>query len=91
MVTQIVNGIEREMTAEEVADALVNIPTKAERMAAREAAKTERVKAALGRSRSVEKLLLKISFLQENRIRTLEGREALSAAQFRAWVDNQID
>jgi hypothetical protein len=35
--------------------------------------------------------MLKVSFLQENRIRALEGKQPVTAAQFRAWVENQIE
>jgi len=37
-----------------------------------------------------DRVLLKIAFLQENRIRLLEGKAEITKAQFRAWVDAQI-
>ena len=36
-----------------------------------------------------DRVLLKISFLQENRLRLLEGKAVITARQFRAWVDAQ--
>jgi len=42
-------------------------------------------------ARSIDKVMLKISFLQENRIRTLEGKQPITAQQFKDWVRSQID
>jgi len=50
-----------------------------------------RIKAEFDNQDSVNKVLLKISFLQENRIRVLEGQPEITATQFRTWVDGQID
>ena len=40
---------------------------------------------------SIDKVLFKISFLQENRIRALEGKQPITAQQFKDWVRGQID
>lgn len=40
---------------------------------------------------SIDKVLFKISFLQENRIRALEGKQPITAQQFKDWVRTQID
>ena len=40
---------------------------------------------------SVNKVLLKIGFLQENRIRVLEGKPKITTQQFRNWVGRQIE
>jgi len=37
-----------------------------------------------------DRVLLKIAFLQENRIRLLEGKAEITKEQFRTWVDGQI-
>ena len=58
--------------------------------AERDAARIQRIKSEFDSQSSVNKVLLKISFLQENRIRVLEGKPKITAAQFRTWVDNQI-
>jgi len=50
-----------------------------------------KIKRELYRQGSTNEVLLKISFLQENRIRLLEGRPEVTASQFRTWVENQID
>ena len=50
-----------------------------------------RVRQELDNQNSVNKVLLKIGFLQENRIRVLEGQPEITATQFRTWVDGQID
>jgi len=56
-----------------------------------EAIRVAAIKVALDNQNSVNKVLLKISFLQENRIRVLEGQPEITATQFRTWVDGQID
>jgi hypothetical protein len=55
-----------------------------------EAERVQSIKADFDHRNSVSKVLLKISFLQENRIRSLEGKPNLTVEQFRNWVDNQI-
>lgn len=40
---------------------------------------------------SIDKLMLKIAFLQENRIRVLEGKQPITAQQFKDWVRGEID
>ena len=40
---------------------------------------------------SIDRVMLKISFLQENRIRALEGKQPITAQQFKDWVRTQID
>lgn len=59
--------------------------------AEREAARIQQVKRELDNQRSTNKVLLKIGFLQENRIRVLEGKLEITAEQFRNLVDDQID
>jgi len=59
--------------------------------AANDAYRKERIGVLLDDQGSVNKVLLKISFLQENRIRVLEGNPEITADQFRTWVDGQID
>ena len=39
---------------------------------------------------SLEKVLLKIALLQENRLRVLESAPEITAAQFKAWVRGQL-
>jgi len=53
--------------------------------------RVESVKQELDNQNSVNRVLLKISFLQENRIRVLEGQPEVTKEQFRTWVDGQID
>ena len=60
-------------------------------LAAKGAARVEAIRNALDNQNSVNKVLLKIGFIQENRIRVLEGRPEITKEQFRTWVDNQID
>jgi len=59
--------------------------------AEREVRRVQSIKDELDDQASVNKVLLKISFLQENRIRVLEGEPEVTVAQFRRWVDNQIN
>jgi len=56
-----------------------------------EARRIARIKAEFDRQDSVNKVLLKVSFLQENRILLLEGSPEVTADQFRSWVEGQID
>ena len=60
-------------------------------VAAKEAARIERINQEFDNQNSVNKVLLKIGFLQENRIRALEGAQPVTATQFRAWVEAQIE
>ena len=62
----------------------------AEELAAEETTRVTRIQSDLDNTRSVNKLLLKIAFLQENKIRVLEGKAEITAEQFRLWVDGQI-
>jgi hypothetical protein len=57
----------------------------------REAEQVQSIKDDFDYQYSVSKVMLKVSFLQENRIRALEGKQPVTAAQFRAWVENQIE
>ena len=50
-----------------------------------------RIRDEFDNQNSVNKVLLKIGFLQENRIRLLEGQAEVTAAQFRTWVESQIE
>ena len=50
-----------------------------------------RIKEEFDNQDSVNKVLLKIGFLQENRLRVLEGKPEITVGQFRTWVENQID
>lgn len=59
------------------------------------AARFEKMKDALiarfDQPSSIDKVMLKIAFLQENRIRALEGKQPITAQQFKDWVRSQID
>ena len=59
--------------------------------AAKESTRLAAIRDSLDNQNSVNKVLLKISFLQENKIRVLEGKAEITAAQFRTWVNGQID
>jgi len=59
--------------------------------AARDAIRIARIKEEFDDQRSVNKVLLKICFLQENKIRALEGKSSVTPTEFRNWVDSQID
>jgi len=72
-----------EWVADTVAEAAAAAELEARRIA--------RIKAEFDRQDSVNKVLLKIGFLQENRIRLLEGQAEVTAAQFRTWVNGQIE
>ena len=74
-------------TGSEWADVLPTV----EELAAKLAARTAKIRNALDDQNSVNKVLLKIGFLQENRIRLLEGQAEVTAAQFRTWVESQIE
>jgi hypothetical protein len=74
----------RNKTAEELA-------AEAARAAERDAQRVTRIKEAFDDQSSVNKVLLKICFLQENKIRVLEGKQPITAQQFRTWVDGQVD
>ena len=50
----------------------------------------ERIKSRFDDFSGTDRVLLKIAFLQENRIRVLEGRPEITKEQFRTWVDAQI-
>lgn len=63
----------------------------AEELAAEETQRHAGIQSELDSAQSVVKVLLKVSFLQENRIRVLEGKQPVTAAQFRTWVDSQIE
>jgi hypothetical protein len=65
--------------------------TTAEAIAEREARRIAEVKETFDSTSQAAFVLLKISFLQENRIRTLEGKQPITAAQFRSWVDGQVN
>ena len=60
-------------------------------LAAEDLSRIDKIKANLDWNGSAVKVLLKISFLQENRIRVLEGQPEITATQFRTWVNGQID
>jgi hypothetical protein len=60
-------------------------------VAERDAERVQRIKDEFDDQRSVNKVLLKIGFLQENKIRVLEGKAEITAAQFRTWVNNQVE
>jgi len=72
-------------------DWIDNTPTPEAIAAEANAARVEAIKGAFDNQNSVNKVLLKISFIQENRIRVLEGQPEITATQFRTWVDGQID
>ena len=59
--------------------------------AARDAQRIAHIKEEFDNQNSVNKVLLKIGFLQENRLRVLEGKPEITVSQFRTWVENQID
>jgi hypothetical protein len=59
--------------------------------AERDAARVQRIKDEFDDQRSVNKVLLKIGFLQENKIRVLEGKTEITLEQFRTWVNNQVE
>lgn len=63
----------------------------AEELAAEETQRRAGIQSELDSAQSAVKVLLKISFLQENRIRVLEGKPEITANQFRAWVEDQIE
>ena len=65
-------------------------PTPGELAAALEAARDALI-ARFDQPTSIDKVILKISFLQENRIRALEGKQPITAQQFKDWVRTQID
>jgi len=44
----------------------------------------------MDRPESFQKVLLKISFLQENKIRVLQGKSEITAEQFKNWVQGQL-
>ena len=90
MPTKILNGVSVEMTPEEVAALPVDLSLE-EQLTQIETQRIARIKAELDNQNSVNKVLIKISFLQENRIRVLEGRPEVTADQFRSWVEGQID
>jgi len=62
-----------------------------EEIIAKNEARIERSKQEFDNQNSVNNVLLKIGFQQENRIRALEGAQAVTAAQFRTWVESQIE
>jgi hypothetical protein len=66
-------------------------PTAEDEEALKNTRRVNKLKEALDDQNSINSVLLKLSFLQENRIRVLEGRPEVTAKQFRDWVDNQID
>ena len=65
-------------------------PTAGELAAQLEALK-DAIIARFDQPTSIDKVMLKISFLQENRIRALEGKQPITAQQFKDWVRTQID
>lgn len=85
-----VNGNLVDMTQAEITT-LPPAKTQAEREAEKEAERRRAIEGGLEDDWSVTKVLLKISFLQENKIRALEGKQPVTAEQFRAWVENQIE
>jgi hypothetical protein len=91
---KLVNGVEVEMTRAEIEARQVDEyeatrpRTNAEIAASKEAADTATMtRLDVG---AVERVLLKIAFLQENRIRDLEGSAAITLAQFKTWVKAQL-
>lgn len=93
---KVVNGKRVEMTAEEIAarqaeeQKWIDGPT-AEELAAMLEAARDAILARFDQPTSIDKVLLKIAFLQENRIRALEGKQPITAQQFKDWVRSQID
>lgn len=91
-----VNGERVEMTAGEIAarqaeeQKWLDGPT-AEELAAMLEAARDTILARFDQPTSIDKVILKISFLQENRIRALEGKQPITAQQFKDWVRTQID
>lgn len=59
--------------------------------AAAEASRIAMIEQEFDNQFSVNKVLLKIGFLQENRIRVLEGKPKITTQQFRNWVGRQIE
>jgi len=90
MPTKLVNGIRVDLSPEEIAALPVDL-NETELIAANEARRIARIKTKFDDQDSVNKVLLKICFLQENRIRTLQGQPTLTSAEFRTWVETQID
>ena len=91
---KLVNGIEVDLTQAEIvarqADEYeaTRPRTEAEIAAAKEAVDTATMtRLEVG---DVERVLLKISLLQENRIRALEGKAEITINQFKAWVRGQL-
>ena len=93
---KVVNGERVEMTAEEIAarqaeeQKWLDGPTAEELAAMLEAARGAII-ARFDQPTSIDKILFKISFLQENRIRAIEGKQPITAQQFKDWVRSQID
>ena len=83
-----------EVFAELGATAAAYVPPTAEELAAleaeRQAAITAAIKSRFDDLSGIDRVLLKIAFLQENRIRLLEGKAEITKEQFRTWVDAQI-
>ena len=59
-------------------------------LAAREASRTQATKDELEQPDGFIAVLLRIAYAQENRIRLLEGKGAISPAQFKAFVAAQV-
>ena len=71
--------------------AWVEVPPTAEELAAELEAIKDDLIARFDQPTSIDKVMLKISFLQENRIRALEGKQPITAQQFKDWVRGEID
>jgi hypothetical protein len=63
----------------------------AAKVAERNRRRISRVQEEFYESSSIAKVLLKIAFLQEKELRTLNGKPQITAEQFREWVINQVD
>ena len=91
MPIKFMDGVAVELTQAEIDEITLSPEQIAAIQAQQDARRIERIKQEFDRQDSVNKVLLKIGFLQENRIRVLEGRPEVTADQFRSWVEGQID
>ena len=89
---KMVNGVLVDMTQFEITNRELEQSPEAiaAQLAEAQVLVVERIKSRFDDLSGTDRVLLKIAFLQENRIRLLEGKAEITKEQFRAWVDGQI-
>lgn len=72
-------------------DNWIKTPLTAKEIAANAQVEKTETEAQFDKPSGLTRVQLKIAFIHENRLRALEGKQPITAEQFRTWVRGQID